>query len=114
MKSAPNRICPPGKFYRCSVLAKLPSCYTRSTEETFSLFHFLQDKGGSLAASFTPLLGPLDEAAKGRVFHLLDGDVPAGSSAQKEYFEPKPTSMSEKDQNWLRQNAAGLKKSLVY
>jgi type III restriction enzyme len=102
------------EFIAPEILANLPSRYLKSVEEAVSIYKFLERKGGSLSACFTPLLGPLDEAAKGMIFSLLEPSLPANSEDLRRFFEPSYQGISDRDQDWLRKNAAGLKKALVY
>jgi len=102
------------EFIQADTLQMLPSRYRKAIEEAVSLFIFLEKKGGSLSACFTPLLGVLDDSAKGMILALLEPGLPTSRDEQRIYFEPPLSSLAERDQNWMRQNAAHLKKTLVY
>jgi len=83
-------------------------------DESVSLFNFLQNKGSSFSACFTPLLKSIDAASKALVVSLLEDSVPTNKAQQDAYFMPDYFFISERDQSWLKKNAAGLKKALVY
>src|SRR3972149_8342229 len=66
------------KFISAEDLASLPSRYRKAVEHAVTLYQFTEKKKDmSFAPVFTSLLGPLDEAAKGLMLHLLLADVPA-------------------------------------
>ena len=48
------------------------------------------------------------------ILTYLKDSVPTQKAHQDAYFMPDYFFISERDQKWLRKNAAGLKKSLVY
>ncbi len=102
------------EFIAAATVAQLPSRYRRSIEEATALFKFLEGKGASLAPAFTPLLGPLDEAAKGMIAGLLAPAVPPEPAKQQAFFAPSYAGLSERDRLWYLQAAANLKKLLVY
>lgn len=103
------------EFISSDNLGKLPSRYRKAIEEAVGLFGFLEKKqNASLSPAFQPLLAPLDDAAKGMIVGLLEKDVPASQIDQQDFFDPYYSSVSERDKNWLRQNADNLKKTLVY
>ena len=80
-----------------------------------TLYQFTEKKKAmSFAPAFTSLLGPLDEAAKGLMLHLLLADVPASPAEQNSYFEPYFGNLSKKDVNWLKGLANNLKRTLIY
>ena len=92
----------------------LPENYQRAILEASELFSFLQTKNQSFAPCFTPLLSPLDDASIKLIFALLKKYVPISKAEQETFFEPDSSLISEHDKNWLRNNAAALKKALVY
>lgn len=102
------------EFISSKTLTGMPSRYLKSIEDAVALFKFLENKGGSLSACFTPLLGPLDETAKGMVISLLEPSIPTNPGEQRNFFEPSLRGISDREQTWLRSNAANLKKALVY
>ncbi len=102
------------EFISAKALEELPSRYRKAIEESVSLFKFLENKGGTLAPCFTSLLGVLDDAAKTIIISSLEPDLPTHPDQQKICFEPSLRGLSDRDSNWLRQNANALKKALVY
>ncbi|GAP22633.1 DEAD/DEAH box helicase family protein [Leptolinea tardivitalis] len=95
-------------------LESLPSRYRKAIEESVALLTFLENKGGSLSPCFTTLLGVMDDAAKSMVITLLEPLIPEKQVDQQDFFDPPFLLVSEKEKDWMRKNAAGLKKGLVY
>ena len=57
---------------------QLPSRYQKAIAQAVTLFYFLQNKEDvSFASVFTPLLGPMDEAARGFILRNMLNAVPA-------------------------------------
>lgn len=102
------------QFIRAEDYARLPESYRTMIDEAVSLFNFLQNKGGSYSPCFTPLLKSIDAASRAMILTYLKDSVPTQKAHQDAYFMPDYFFISERDQEWLRKNAAGLKKSLVY
>jgi type III restriction enzyme len=92
----------------------LPESYRSMIDESVSLFNFLQNKGSSFSPCFTPLLKSIDAASKAIIFTYLQESVPTNKAQQDAYFMPEYFFISDRDQSWLRKNAAGLKKAMVY
>jgi len=92
----------------------LPESYRAMIDESVSLFNFLQNKGSSFSPCFTPLLKSIDAASKAVVVTYLEDSIPTQKEKRDAYFMPDYFFISERDQAWLRKNAAGLKKALVY
>ncbi len=103
------------EFIEMPQLEKLPSRYRKSIEHAVTLFQFLEKKEGiSFAPVFTPLLGPLDESAKGLINDLLLPYMPATSREQKDFFEPYYGNLRKSDIDWLRRHASNLRRTLVF
>ena len=102
------------QFIKTEDYDQLPDSYRSMIDESVSLFNFLQNKGSSFSACFTPLLKSIDAASKALVVSLLEDSVPTNKAQQDAYFMPDYFFISERDQSWLKKNAAGLKKALVY
>ncbi|HPL70216.1 MAG TPA: DEAD/DEAH box helicase family protein [Brevefilum sp.] len=102
------------QFIKSENYARLPESYREMIDESVSLFNFLKNKGGSFSPCFTPLLKSIDAAAKAMVLTYLRDSVPTQKAHRDAYFMPDYFFISERDQNNLRKNAAGLKKALVY
>ena len=92
----------------------LPENYQRAILDASELFSFLQTKNQSFAPCFTPLLSPLDDAAIRLIFALLKEYVPTSKAEQDRFFMPDYFFISEGDKKNLMNNAAALKKALVY
>src|SRR5437016_5313617 len=66
------------EFAEPSDLEALPSRYRKAVEQAAILFRFLERKdSASFSPVFQPLLGPLDEAARGLILECLLPDLPA-------------------------------------
>jgi type III restriction enzyme len=101
-------------FLDAAVLAALPSRYANAVEQAATLFHFLEQKEGmSFAPVFTPLLGPLDEAAKGLILDSLLPAMPEARDEQRVFFEPDYGDLSEGQAKRLRSLADNLRRTLV-
>jgi type III restriction enzyme len=95
-------------------LAELPPRYQKGIEQAISLFRHLEHKTGiSFAPSFTSLLGPLDEAARGLMIDRLQMDVPEDPEDLKRFFDPDLSSLSPGEQRRLSENAQNLRKTVV-
>jgi type III restriction enzyme len=82
--------------------------------QAVSLFRFLENKTGqSLAPVFTPLLGPLDEAAKAVLLQRLGPDIPSDRNAQREFFAPDTSALSKKEAEMCERRGRDLKRTLV-
>ncbi|MCX6906755.1 MAG: restriction endonuclease subunit R, partial [Verrucomicrobia bacterium] len=102
------------EFINDAAFAALPPAHQKMVQQAVGLFRFLEQKSGqSLAAVFTPLLGPLDEASKAVMLKLLEPDIPTGREAQKAFFEPDLSHLSKKDAEMYRRRAGDLKRTLV-
>lgn len=96
-------------------LEALPSRYRKAVEHAVTLYQFTETKEGmSFAPAFTSLLGPLDEAARGLLLHILLPDVPAQPVEQSSYFEPYFGNLPRKEVQWLRGIANNFKRTLIY
>ena len=103
------------EFIKTTHLEKLPSRYKKSVEQAVALFQFFEKKEEmSFAPVFTPLLGPLDESAKGIINDLLLPLMPGIPVEQKDFFEPYYGSMKKGDVEWLRKYANNLKRTLIF
>jgi type III restriction enzyme len=92
----------------------LPPAHQKMVQQAISLFRFLENKAGqSFAPVFTPLLGPLDEASRAVMLKLLGTDIPTEREAQRAFFEPDLSQLSEKDAEMYRRRGKDLKRTLV-
>jgi type III restriction enzyme len=95
-------------------LAELPPRYKSGIEQAIILFrHFEHKVGISFAPSFTSLLGPLDEAARGLMIDRLQPDVPTNPQDLESFFAPDLSSVTTTEQRRLLDNAESLRKTVV-
>jgi type III restriction enzyme len=103
------------EFIKSTDLEKLPSRYKKAIEQAVTLFQFFEKKEGmSFAPVFTPLLGPLDESAKGLINELLLPLMPSTPAEQKAFFEPYYGTLKKGDIEWLNRHASNLRRTLVF
>jgi len=92
----------------------LPSRYQKAVEQAVALYHFLKNKNDiSFAPVFTPLLGPLDEAARGMILRELKDYVPADRSEQYAFFRPDLTELPTGEANFHKRQATNLERTLI-
>jgi type III restriction enzyme len=98
-----------------NALNSLPPRYRQATEQAVMLYRFLENKVGmSYAPVFTPLLGSIDEAAKGFLVRHLQPQMPLEIEDQKAWFLPRMDDLDRKmNENYLR-IAKNLKRTLVF
>jgi type III restriction enzyme len=95
-------------------LSELPPRYKSGIEQAIILFrHFEHKSGISFAPSFTSLLGPLDEAARGLIIDRLQPDVPTNPQDLESFFTPDLSSVPTTEQRRLLDNAENLRKTVV-
>ncbi len=93
---------------------ELPSRYQKAVQQAVALYQFLQNKENiSFAPVFTPLLGPMDEAAKGMILRELKDDVPADGTRQYEFFHPDLTDLPTGEANFHHRQAKNLERTLI-
>ncbi|MGB4595425.1 MAG: DEAD/DEAH box helicase family protein [Anaerolineaceae bacterium] len=92
----------------------LPADYQKKINQATDLFNFLTEKNQSYSPCFQPLMSSIDHASVNVILALLKPDVPAEKSAQDRYFMPDTSFLPQRDIDWLKRNAVGLKKALVY
>lgn len=98
-----------------SILAQLPSRYRKAVEDAVALFQFMKNKqGSSFSAAFNPLLGSLDEAARGVVLKRLLPLLPATVPDQKAWFEPYTGNVDPRTVRHYQEVARNLRKTLVF
>lgn len=102
------------EFLSRDVFEELPSRYQKAVGQAVALFHFLKNKEDvSFAPVFTPLLGPLDEAARALILRKLRDDVPAERSKQHAFFHPDLTELPTGEANFHTRQALNLERTLV-
>lgn len=93
---------------------ELPSRYQKAVEQSAALYHFFRNKEDvSFAPVFTPLLGPLDEAARGMILRKLMDDVPTDRAEQYEFFHPDLSELPTGEANFHKRQATNLERTLV-
>lgn len=103
------------QFINPETYAKLPSRHQKSIEQATTLFAFFENKPGmSLSPAFQPLLGPLDEAAKGLMIRRISPDVPTGAVQIDDFFNPYLGNLPGIEKSILTKNARNLKKTVLY
>lgn len=103
------------EFIKSTDLEKLPSRYKKAIEQAITLFQFFEKKEGmSFAPVFTPLLGPLDESAKGLINEFLLPLMPSTPAEQKAFFEPYYGTLKKSDIDWLNRHASNLRRTLIF
>lgn len=103
------------EFIKSTSLEKLPSRYKKAIEQAVTLFQFFEKKEDmSFAPVFTPLLGPLDESAKGLISDLLLPLIPSVPAEQKIFFAPYYEGLNKGTTDWLKMNAKNLEKTLIF
>jgi len=113
-KPEPEGLSQVSAFLSMEKFNDLPSRYQKAVEQAVTLYHFLKNKDDvSFSPIFTPLLGPMDEAAKGMILRNLEADVPEDRSEQYAFFDPDLTGLPRGEANYYKRQATNLKRSLV-
>jgi type III restriction enzyme len=98
-------------FISPEAYAKLPSRYQKSIEQATMLYAFFEKKPGvNLSPAFQPMLGPLDEAAKGLMVRRITPDVPTGAQQIDDFFNPFLGNLPGIEKSILTKNARNLKR----
>jgi len=101
-------------FVPMKIFRELPSRYQKAVEQAVVLYHFLKNKEDvSFAPVFTPLLGPMDEAARGLILRELKEEVPEDRSEQYAFFHPDLTDLPTGEANFHKRQATNLERTLV-
>jgi type III restriction enzyme len=103
-----------GEFIAGEDLQRLTPRARKSVEEAITVFKFLENKEMSFSPAFTPLLGPLDEAATQIIVSRLRDLMPAFPDEQKAWFEPSYASIDSRSLRWYQDLANNLKRTLVH
>ena len=110
----PERDAQVSVFLSIDSLKELPSRYQKAVEQAVTLYYFLKNKDDvSFAPVFTPLLGPMDEAARGMILRELKDEVPADRSDQYAFFHPDLTDLPTGETNFHKRQATNLERTLV-
>lgn len=98
-----------------AIIESLPPRYKKAATEALELYAFLKNKEGvGLSPVFQPLLGSLDEAARGVLIRLLEPEMPTNPRKQDDWFEPFYGDMNRWDEDNFKKIAKNLKKTIVY
>ncbi len=92
----------------------LPPKSKKAIQEAIALFRFLEGKSDvSFAAVFTPLLGPIDEAARSFIISTMKDSVPQDSKKRERFFEPDLSMLSPRDRSFHERQAKNLQRTLA-
>lgn len=92
----------------------LPPKSKKGIQEAIALFKFLEDKSDvSFAAVFTPLLGPIDEAARSFIISTMKDSVPQDLKKRERFFEPDLSMLSPRDRSFHERQAKNLQRTLA-
>ncbi|MBI4667473.1 MAG: DEAD/DEAH box helicase family protein [Nitrospinae bacterium] len=98
-----------------SIIENMPSRYKKAASEALELFAFLKNKEGvNLSPVFQPLLGSIDDAARGVIIKMLESEMPTSGPKQADWFDPFYGDMGRADENNFKNIARNLKKTLIY
>ncbi len=93
---------------------ELPSRYQKAVQQAVALYQFLKKKKEvSFAPVFTPLLGPMDEAAKALILRQLQEEIPVDRNRRYEYFHPDLSELPVGEANFHKRQATNLERTLV-
>ena len=105
----------PAEFVDPSLLESLPSRYQEGVQQAVMLLRFFENKEGmNYAPVFTPLLGSIDEAARGLITRTLLGSLPPTVPDQKAWFVPYLGDVDRRTHNHYKGMAQNLKRTLVF
>jgi len=92
----------------------LPVRVQKAIDQALTLLGFLENKQDiSFSPVFTPLLGPLDEAAKALLIKKLGDSVPDDKKKQYDFFKPDLSSLMAYEINTLQKFGDNLKRTLI-
>jgi type III restriction enzyme len=90
-----------------------PKC-KKGIQESVALFKFLEKKSDvSFAAVFTPLLGPIDDAARTVIISALKDSVPQEAARRERFFEPDLSMLSPRDRSFHERQGKNLRRTLI-
>ncbi|MEN6530444.1 MAG: DEAD/DEAH box helicase family protein [Anaerolineaceae bacterium] len=92
----------------------LPELYQESITSATDLFAFLKTKPQSFSACFQPLMKAVDRAAINLMNSLLKEDIPVEKELRDRFFNVDERYYTQSEADWLRKQAASLKKLLVF
>ncbi|HPS91732.1 MAG TPA: DEAD/DEAH box helicase family protein [Methanothrix sp.] len=90
-----------------------PKC-KKGIQESIALFKFLESKSDvSFAAVFTPLLGPIDDAARTVIISALKESVPQEAARRERFFEPDLSMLSPRDRSFHERQGKNLRRTII-
>lgn len=93
---------------------RLPLKARKGVQEAIALFKFLENKTGvSYSPVFAPLLGAVDEAAKGYIISTLKGAIPDDPNKRQRFFEPDLSVLHPRDESFHKRQAFNLRRTLL-
>lgn len=96
------------------LLSGLPSRLRKAADDAAELFRFLEKKQQmSFTPAFNPLLGVIDEAARGLVCKKLQPLIPQGAVKERDWFEPHYAKLDGSQRRHYEELARNLRKTLV-
>lgn len=102
------------QFIRDEDFDLLPELYRDSITNAADLYAFLKTKSTSFSPCFQPMLKAVDRAATNLINSLLKDNIPVDIVARDQYFDVDQRLYTQRDADWLRKQALGLKKLLVF
>ena len=98
-----------------SVLESLPPRYMKAVKDAIFFYRILENKQGmNYSTVFQPMLGSLDEAAKGLIIRRLKPEMPSNFQDQRLWFDPYMDTLSSRNRNSYQKTGKNLLKTLVY
>jgi len=92
----------------------LPPKCKKGIQEAIALFKFLEGKSDvSFAAVFTPLLGPIDDAARSVIITTLKDTVPQESTKRERFFGPDLSMLSPRDRSFHERQSKNIRRTLI-
>jgi len=92
----------------------LPLKAKKGVQEAIALFKFLENKNEvSYAPVFAPLLGAVDEAAKGYIISTLRDAIPEDMNKRQRFFEPDLSVLHPRDESFHKRQAINLRRTLL-
>jgi type III restriction enzyme len=92
----------------------LPPRYQKTIQQAVALFDFTaKKKDQSYSPVFTPLLGPLDDAATAVLLKFLGDEIPDDPQTRKKFFEPDVSHLPTKEAEFHRRRGRDLQRTLV-
>jgi type III restriction enzyme len=102
------------EFIKEKDLNLLPPKCKKGIQEFIALFKFLESKSDvSFAAVFTPLLGPIDDAARSVIISALKDTIPQDSTRRERFFEPDLSMLSPRDRSFHERQGKNLRRTLI-